>query len=177
MDYENSFGYVIIFFCYPIKVINKEYGLLICIEQYIIKVLILDSEYEKLLDRAFSKVPNLSTENVDFKIPTVDSIVQGTKTIIKNFSQIAGVARRGEGEIAKYITKELAAPVSIEEQRLIISAKVNADVLNSKLKKYFETYVVCKECHKPDTNVISSSRGFITLVCEACGARYTIKHY
>jgi len=104
-------------------------------------------------------------------------MIQGAKTILKNFGQISDVARRDKAEIAKYITKELAAPVSIEEQRLIISAKVNSDVINAKVKKYFESYVVCKECHKPDTHVESSARGFLTIVCEACGARYTIKHY
>ncbi len=137
----------------------------------------LDSEYEKLLDRAFTKLPSLSAETVDFKIPVADTIIQGTKTVIKNFSQIVDVARRDKSEIAKYLTKELAAPVSVEDPRLIISAKVNADALNSKIKKYFETYIICKECHKPDTKVVSYSRGFLTIVCEACGARYTIKHY
>ncbi|MGI0141871.1 MAG: translation initiation factor IF-2 subunit beta [Candidatus Micrarchaeales archaeon] len=138
---------------------------------------LLDTNYEKLLDRAFDKIPALSAENVDFKIPVADSMVQGAKTILKNFGQIADVARRDKAEIAKYMTKELAAPVSIEEQRLIISAKVNSDVINQKVKKYFDSYVVCKECHKPDTHVESSARGFLTIVCEACGARYTIKHY
>lgn len=122
-------------------------------------------------------MPSLSAETIDFKIPLPDSIIQGTKTIIRNFSQIVDVARRDKSEIAKYLTKELAAPVSVEEQRLIISAKVNGDSLNAKIKKYFETYVICKECHKPDTRIVSSSRGFLTIVCEACGARYTIKHY
>ena len=140
-------------------------------------MLILDSEYEKLLDRAFSELSTLSVENVDFKMPIPDSMIQGAKTIIKNFSQIVDVARRDKAEIAKYLTKELAAPVIVEDSRLIISAKISSDVLNAKFKKYFETYIICKECHKPDTNVVSASRGFITLVCEACGARYTIKHY
>ncbi|MDE1804296.1 MAG: translation initiation factor IF-2 subunit beta [Candidatus Micrarchaeota archaeon] len=140
-------------------------------------VFLLDSNYEKLLDRAFSKLPTLSAENVDFKIPAADSIIQGAKTIVRNFGQIADVARRDKTDIAKYITKELAAPVSIEEQRLVISAKVTGDVINTKVKKYFDTYVICKECHKPDTHIESSTRGFLTIVCEACGARYTIKHY
>lgn len=136
----------------------------------------LDSNYDKLLDRAFEKLPSLSAETVDFKIPVPDSMVQGAKTILKNFGQIADVARRDKTEIAKYMTRELAAPVSIEDQRLLISAKVNSDVINQKIKKYFETYVICRECHKPDTHVESSTRGFITIVCEACGARYSIKH-
>jgi len=140
-------------------------------------VFLLDTNYEKLLDRAFEKLPSLSAENVDFKIPAPDSMIQGAKTILKNFGQIVDVARRDKAEVAKYMTKELAAPVSIEDQRLLISAKVHSDVINQKIKKYFDTYVICRECHKPDTHVESATRGFITIVCEACGARYSIKHY
>ncbi|MGC8538841.1 MAG: translation initiation factor IF-2 subunit beta [Candidatus Micrarchaeia archaeon] len=133
--------------------------------------------YDELLDRAFAKLPSLSAEHSDFQIPAVDSIVQGSNTIIRNFSQIAEKARRNMDDIAKYLTKEFAVHSTIQDQRLIINAKLNADVLNAAIKRYFETYVICKECHKPDTVVVSTSRGFITLVCEACGARYTVKNY
>jgi len=138
---------------------------------------LLDYDYESLLNRAFSQLPNLSTEVSDFKIPDADSIVQGSKTIIRNFSQIVEVARRKPEEIARYFTKEIAAPVNIEEGRLIISKKVNQGELNEKIKKYFELYVICRECHKPDTRFESVERGFITIVCEACGARYSVKYY
>ena len=33
----------------------------------------------------------------------------------------------------------------------------------------------CKQCGKPDTHIDSTERGYETLVCEACGARYTVK--
>jgi translation initiation factor 2 subunit 2 len=140
-------------------------------------VVLLDYTYEQLLDRAFAKIPNLSAEKSDFKIPEVDSIIQGTKTIIRNFAQIADVARRSEENIAKYLTKELAAPVSVSEHTLKISTKVQAYALNEKIKKYFETYVICKECHKPDTHIEGMERGYEMIVCEACGARYTVKGF
>jgi translation initiation factor 2 subunit 2 len=135
----------------------------------------MEKNYDNLLDRAFSTLPILSENKVDFKIPEVDSIIQGNKTIIRNFSQIADTARRKEEDIAKYLTKELAAPVSFDEQKLIISTKAQNIALNEKIKKYFETYVICKECHKPDTKIESTERGYETIVCEACGARYIIK--
>ena len=135
----------------------------------------MDTSYEQLLDRAFAQLPSLATEKSDFKVPEVDSIVQGSKTIIRNFSQIADAARRDQSDIAKYLSRELAAPVSIGEQKLTISAKVQNAPLNSKVKKYFEVYVICKECHKPDTHIEGTERGYETLVCEACGARYTVK--
>jgi translation initiation factor 2 subunit 2 len=138
-------------------------------------VILLDSSYEQLLDRAFAQLPSLAAEKSDFKIPEVDSIIQGNKTIIRNFSLIAGMARRDENDIAKYLSKELAAPVNVDAQKLTISAKVQSAPLNDKVKKYFETYVICKECHKPDTHIEGTERGYETLVCEACGARYTVK--
>jgi translation initiation factor 2 subunit 2 len=137
----------------------------------------LDYSYEQLLDRAFANLPSLASDKVDFKIPDVDSIIQGNKTIIKNFSQIADVARRSEEDVAKYLTKELAAPVSTDDQKLTISTKVQQSTLNEKVKKYFESFVICKECHKPDTHVEGTDRGYETIVCEACGARYTVKKF
>ncbi len=103
--------------------------------------------------------------------------MQGSRTIIKNFSQIVQVARRTPDELAKYLTKEIAVPVSMDDTKLVINGKVAASVLNAKIQKYFEAYVICKECHKPDTHVGGTDRGYITIVCEACGARYTVKHY
>ena len=134
-----------------------------------------DEAYAQLLDRAFSMLPSLAAEKSDFKIPEADSIIQGSKTILRNFSQIADIARRDEGDIAKYLTKELAAPVSIGDQKLTISTKVQAVALNEKIRKYFQTYVICKECGKPDTHIESTERGYETLVCEACGARHVVK--
>ena len=132
--------------------------------------------YEQLLDRAFKQLPTLSVENVDFRIPDVDSLIQGNKTIIKNLGQIADVARRDKSEIAKYLTRELAAPVSLEGSVLNIMTKVQASTLNEKIRRYFELYIICKECHKPDTHVYGTDRGYTTIVCEACGARYTVKN-
>ena len=137
----------------------------------------MTDDYNHLLDAAFEKLPELAQENVDFKIPVADVFVQGSKTIVRNFSQIADVARRSTASIAKYMTKELAVPVNVEKQSLIISSKVPTTLVAEKIKKYFETFIICKECHKPDTREEMHDRGFITIICEACGARYTIKNY
>jgi translation initiation factor 2 subunit 2 len=134
-------------------------------------------EYEQLLDRAFAKIPALSEEKQDFKIPQVDSVIQGNKTQIRNIAQIADAARRSSTEISKYLTRELAAPVGVEGQMLIVGAKISPGVLAEKIKKYFQMYIICKECHKPDTHVQGVDRGYITIVCEACGAKYTVKNF
>ena len=133
--------------------------------------------YNELLDRAFATLPTLTEGHQDFKIPEADSMIQGNKTIVKNISQIADIARRDKDEIAKYLTKELATPVSMEGQVLSIGARIQPNVLNDKIKRYFETYIICKECHKPDTRIDETQRGYVVIVCEACGARYTVKNY
>jgi translation initiation factor 2 subunit 2 len=114
---------------------------------------------------------------MDFKIPEADSIIQGNKTLIRNISQIADVARRDKEDIAKYLSKDLAAPTSMDGNVLSISARIQPNVLNEKLKRYFETYIICKECKKPDTKVLETQRGYVVLSCEACGAIYTVKNY
>ncbi|MGC8479443.1 MAG: translation initiation factor IF-2 subunit beta [Candidatus Micrarchaeia archaeon] len=133
--------------------------------------------YDQLLDKAFKELPTLSVEKSDFEIPQVDSLVQGSKTILKNIDQISDKARRSQEDIAKYLSKELAAPVSINNHVLEISAKINQQSLKTKIEMYFKTYVICKECKKPDTRFEQRDRGYVTIVCEACGARYTVKIY
>ncbi len=134
-------------------------------------------DYDQLLDKAFAELPTLSVEKADFQIPEADSLIQGSKTIIKNIDQIADKARREKEEIAKYLTKELAAPISLQEHSMEISTRVQSQELNTKIRRFFEMYVICKECHKPDTHIVGRERGYVTISCEACGARYTIKSY
>jgi translation initiation factor 2 subunit 2 len=135
-----------------------------------------EEEYQKLLDRAFSKLPNLSAEKTDFVIPTADVLTEGTKTIIRNIAVIADRARRNGADIARYIGKEFSVPVNVEEQRLIMNGKFPADEINRRINRYFEIYVVCKECKKPDTHLENAEKGMY-LICEACGARYWVKNY
>ena len=136
-----------------------------------------DEEYMKLLDRAFSNAHIAGSESSDFVIPKVDSMIQGAKTILRNINVIADKARRNPKEIARYISRELGVPVNMEDQRMMISGKFQTADLDKRIRRYFEVYVICKECHKPDTKLESAGRGMFYLVCEACGSRYGVKNY
>jgi translation initiation factor 2 subunit 2 len=46
--------------------------------------------------------------------------------------------------------------------------------LNNAISKYAETYVICKECGKPDTKIVKKGN-FPFLKCLACGAQNPIK--
>jgi translation initiation factor 2 subunit 2 len=136
-----------------------------------------DNEYEKLLSRALSKVPTLGAQTSDFVIPKAESINEGTKTIVNNIMAIADKARRKAEEIARYLSKELGVPISIEGQRMIINGRFTGKDLDARILNYFNIYVICKECHKPDSHLESAGRGILYFVCEACGARYAVKNY
>ncbi len=133
-----------------------------------------DKEYVKLLDRALKDIPEIAAESSDFVIPNAETFSQGNKTILKNIAAIADKARRNLTDISKYLTKELGVPISNDGQQLVINGRFSNDEVNRRIKRYFEVYVICKECKKPDTHLESGGRGVIYLVCEACGARYGI---
>ncbi|MBI4399764.1 translation initiation factor IF-2 subunit beta [Candidatus Micrarchaeota archaeon] len=131
--------------------------------------------YEELLDKGYKSLPEKVLRHERFEIPLVESFNQGSKTILKNFDFISQTLRRKPEEIVKYLTKELAVPISIEGQRLILQSKFNERILNEKIKSYCETFVICKECKKPDTKLQELERGRRMLVCEACGARAPVR--
>lgn len=136
-----------------------------------------EQEYTKLLDTAFEKMPHGSEEKSDFVIPSADILMQGSKTIVRNIVAILDKARRKPQDLSRYLSKELGVPVDSEDQRIIINGKFSADEVNKRISRFFELYVVCKECGKPDSHLESAGRGMLYFVCEACGARYGVKNY
>jgi translation initiation factor 2 subunit 2 len=131
----------------------------------------MNVDYEKALERAYAALPKKTEASERFEIPTADIVVQGNKTIIKNFESIANKLRREQKHLAKYLSKELAAPSNIEGGRLILNSKLSERSINEKIKNYVEIFVICKQCKRPDTKLIEYERGIYTMSCEACGAR------
>lgn len=139
--------------------------------------LLSDDEYNRLLDEAFSKMPQRSAEKSDFVIPEADVLIQGNKTMVRNAALIADKARRKPQEIARYLSGELGVPIDVEDQRFLINGRFTNSEIDRRIKRFFEIYVVCKECHKPDSHLEVAGRGMSIFVCEACGARYGVKSY
>jgi len=75
----------------------------------------------------------------------------------------------------KYLSRELAIPMGREGAGLVLQGKFYDRVLNEKLKKYVNSFVICKECKKADTKIVDVERGTKTIVCEACGARSPVR--
>ena len=127
-------------------------------------------DYEKLLQHAYDELPEKAKEKSRFKMPTFEAFIQGNQTIIQNFGDVAAALRREGKHIMKFLSKELASPASIDGKRLIVKGKHREKTLNERLEKYIKGYVLCKECGKPDTNLVTQN-GVTFMRCEACGAR------
>ena len=129
--------------------------------------------YEQLLEKAYKEVKPIETGE-RFEVPKVKGHVEGTKTIITNFSQICDTLRRDKGHVTKFLYKELATPGVIDGERLILNRKLTSVKINEKIAAYANEFVICSECKKPDTELIKENR-LMFIKCLACGAKKTVR--
>lgn len=128
--------------------------------------------YEQLLEEAYKKVKPVEGKE-RFEIPKVEGIIEGNKTIISNFLQIASSLRRKPEHVEKFLERELAAQGKRDGDRLVLIRRILIRKIQEKLSLYVEKYVLCKECKKPDTQIIKQD-GFMFIHCLACGAKHSI---
>ncbi|MBI2128659.1 translation initiation factor IF-2 subunit beta [Candidatus Woesearchaeota archaeon] len=131
-------------------------------------------DYEELLDKARKEMPSAVFEKERFELPKVVGHIQGNRTVIGNFYQIADILRRDAAHLVKYILKELATPGELTKTALIIGTKISASRINEKIRQYAYEYVLCGECGKPDTQIIKEGN-VPFLKCTACGAKHALK--
>jgi translation initiation factor 2 subunit 2 len=134
----------------------------------------IDMEYAEMLKKASNELPKVVFEKARFEIPNVRGHIQGNKTVITNFSQIASALNRPIDHFIKYLFKELATPGELRNRALVLGRKVAASAVNEKVRKYAEEFVLCSECGKPDTRIEKEGQ-FNHMRCTACGAKHIIK--
>ena len=132
------------------------------------------TSYEQLLEKAYKQIKVVDTSSTRFEIPKVKGLVSGKNTIITNITEIANYIRRPIDHLAKFLFKELATSGKMEHDRLILHAKLNSQRVNEKIELYVKDFVLCGECKKPDTEIISE-KGIKFKHCLACGAKYPVK--
>lgn len=130
--------------------------------------------YDDLLKKAREELPESISGRERFEIPKVIGHIQGNRTIISNFFQIAKVLGREPEHLLKYVLKELAAPGKLSGQQLVIGTKISSSIVNKKIKQYANIYVLCAECGKPDTK-LTIEGGIYSLKCTACGAKHPVR--
>ncbi len=132
------------------------------------------AEYEKLLDDAYKKVKQVDTNSKRFEIPKIEGHFEGKKTILTNFSQIVDYIRRKPEHFQKFLLRELASSGQIERGRLVLNIKVPSAKIKQKIDEYIREFVLCKECKKPDTELLKEDR-LLFINCLACGAKHSVR--
>ena len=130
--------------------------------------------YQTLLKQGKKQLPEVKETKERFEIPKVKGHIEGNKTIIVNFTQIANTLRREPNQLLKYLQRELATPATLDKQRLILGRKLSASNINQKIEQYAKDFVICQECKKPDTKLDKESK-VLMIKCMACGAKHSVK--
>jgi len=132
-------------------------------------------DYKSILEDVRKNLPEVVFIKERFEIPKVLGHIQGNRTIISNFLQIASALRRDVEHLLKYVLKELATPGEIKKSgALILGTKVPASRINEKIRQYANEFLLCLECGKPDTTLVKD--GELTYMkCTACGAKNIVK--
>ncbi len=130
--------------------------------------------YEKMLDEAYEKLKPITSQSERFEVPKIEGHIEGTKTILTNLQQIASYLRRDINHLLKYLLRELATSGKIEGNRVILQTKIPSHKINDKITQYVQEFVMCKECGKPDTQLVKQE-SFMFVHCLACGAKHSVR--
>ena len=135
----------------------------------------VDKSYESLLSRIQGDLANASKkDSARLEIPKPQIIWVGQRTIFRNFMEFPKALRREPEKLLLYLNKELASAGYIAGERVIFLGRKEPSSFGALMERYVRDYVICPVCQSPDTRTEKTKKlGF--LVCEACGARSSIK--
>lgn len=134
----------------------------------------MKTNYKEMLERARSQLPQQISKHERFEIPRVRVSTIGMRTMIHNFGEICNMLNREPNHLLKFLTREMATKAGIEGGRAIFHGKFPSDTIDRLIQRYVAELVVCPVCKRPDTKIVKEKR-FTFLVCEACGARSSIR--
>ena len=135
----------------------------------------MTTDYERLLKRIEDKLGNSDEESGNrFELPIVDVMWEGQKTFLRNFSEFPKILRRDPDKVLQYLYKEFAVPAERLGDKAMFVGRRAPDDFTRLFQIYVKDYLECTTCKSPDTKVLKENR-ISFLVCEACGAKSTLK--
>ncbi|MDQ3561367.1 MAG: translation initiation factor IF-2 subunit beta [Thermoproteota archaeon] len=134
------------------------------------------SDYEVLLKRLQDKLGNTAKKaRSRLEIPTPQIIWVGKNTIFRNFMDFPKALRRDPEKFLLYLNKELASAGYITGERVVFLGHKTLSSFQALIDRYIKEYVQCPVCGSPDTHTEKSKPKVAFLICEACGAKSSIK--
>jgi len=131
-------------------------------------------DYGKMLDQAYSELPPEALKHERFEVPKPICTVFGSRTVFYNFSDVCDALNRDPVHVLKFLLKEMATSGTVEGGRAIFQGKFESETFGRLIERYVNRFVTCPVCRRPDTKIVREKRLYF-LVCEACGARSSIR--
>ncbi len=131
-------------------------------------------DYEELLNRSMESLPENLTSKERFQMPEGDIFHEGNTTIIRNFLDIADRLGRDPQHMLSYLLNEVGTAGELDNERAILQGKISRGKVQKRIDAYVNTFVLCRECGRPDTKIMKKNRTLL-LKCEACGAMHPVK--
>jgi len=133
-----------------------------------------DYDYQALLKKAKCNLPEHIHDGERFQMPEPDLFIEGKTTVFRNFGEFAEAFRREPDAILAYLLRELGTAGNLDGRRAIFKSRLGTEQVKTRLNAYFNTFVVCSECAKPDSRLVKDGR-VLVLECDACGAHRPVK--
>lgn len=134
----------------------------------------MDYNYDELLKRARAEIPEVTLKKERLEMPHLFVSTVGMRTTISNFQEVAETLDRDPQHILKFLTREMATAATFHDGRAIFQGKFPRDTFERLMQRYMESFVTCPVCKRPDTKIVKEKR-LSFIVCNACGARSSIK--
>lgn len=131
-------------------------------------------DYKEMLKRARSQLPSEILEHKRFEVPRARSSTIGMRTFIHNFKEVCDALNRNPNHLLKFLSKELATAGTLQGARAMFQGRFTRQTIDRLIKRYVDEFVVCPVCKRPDTKIVKERR-FYFILCEACGARSSIR--
>ena len=133
------------------------------------------TDYEKLLKRIQDSVSAKKTDTGErFELPAPNVMWEGQRTIFRNFLDFAKKLRRDPDKVLQYLSKEFATPAERSGEKAIFVGRREPHDFVNLFSIYVKDYLECPTCKSPDTKIERENR-ITFLVCEACGAKSSLK--
>ena len=133
-----------------------------------------DFDYETLLNRARENIPEDISARARWRLPEPQIMIEGSNTILRNFTEVVGMMDRDDNHVYQYILNELGTSGSRDGPRARFKGRIPPKRLKKAIVGYVNTYVKCSQCSAPDTHFIKQDRTTL-LKCQACGATRPVK--
>ena len=91
------------------------------------------NDYESLLDRAREMIPKDISERSRWTMPEPDVLIEGSQTILRNFSDIVDAMDRDANHVYQYLLNELGTSGTREQIRIMFKGRVPPKRIKEKI--------------------------------------------